>query len=404
MFTGSHQPSVSTFDSEASSTRTPVSDGLTIRLTMAPAFFGNNIAWMFLGFVFLQSHQYFTYKQRKDTLFLRAFVGSVVLLTIVETVLEGYVGYRYLVGGWGDPQVLLGPPKPLPFQPVVVALMGTLVQCFYAWRIRVFGSTLERPLFAMASRLLSYLITLMSISALASSLAIPIVFVRTDVQAVLLERTRIGTTAWTVISAVCDITITVCMIGILQHAKSKTEFADTRDALSRLIRLSIQTGLLTSIFALGIIVVFLTEQSGNMHTFACYLLGKSYPMSLLANLNARAGSSSPSSNGFSTISFARRGKKKGTNTLGLSTCGTSASSNTDQATTKPDASFNLLRTNQEPADDLTSANSTRKVRRGPNIKEDIASPQPVGVPGELMELGAIVPKQSSIRRNSDRIV
>jgi len=116
---------------------------------------------------------------------------------------------------------------------------------------------------------------------------------------------------WTLSTAVADATITVCMMVMLYHAKANSHFGPTRDKLSSLIRLTIQTGLLTSALAIPIAPLFIDIQVG-IYTLTCFLLGKSYAISLLANLNARsstAGSSyakedgSLANPGHSTIRF-----------------------------------------------------------------------------------------------------
>jgi len=77
------------------------------------------------------------------------------------------------------------------------------------------------------------------------------------------------------------------MMTILYHAKASACFGETRDRFSRLLRLTIQTGFVTSILALPIAPLYIHVQVG-IYTLTCFLLGKSYAISLLANLNARS--------------------------------------------------------------------------------------------------------------------
>lgn len=254
---------------------------------MAPALYGSNVAWMFLGFILMQTYTYYHNSQRDRSLF-KTFVYATVLIEIAATGVECYVGYQYLVGGWGDPtgRVVEVPPKAFLFQPMFDAVLGTMVQCFFAWRIWTFGVVTGKRLGSL-TRFITVFIVVLSLLALACSIAFPILFFKVDSQPQLWATTRPVVTVWTVSSAVIDIVISSCMIAILRHARSKTYFADTRDTISKLIRLTVQTGTLTSVLALAIIIVFLKEPFGNMHTFPAYLLGKSYAMSLLANVNAR---------------------------------------------------------------------------------------------------------------------
>lgn len=74
---------------------------------------------------------------------------------------------------------------------------------------------------------------------------------------------------------------------ILYHAKSNTLLEETQDRLSRLFRLTIQTGLLTTVIAIPIGPLFRHDGFQRTYLLPLFLLGKSYVLSLLANLNAR---------------------------------------------------------------------------------------------------------------------
>ena len=53
----------------------------------------------------------------------------------------------------------------------------------------------------------------------------------------------------------------------LRHVASKTYFAETRGILTKLCRVTFQSGLLTSVLATAIIIAFLTETEGVPYTF-----------------------------------------------------------------------------------------------------------------------------------------
>jgi len=91
---------------------------------------------------------------------------------------------------------------------------------------------------------------------------------------------------WFTTSPAADIMITISMMILLFHAKANSYFEDTRDLLSRLIRTILQTGLLTSLLALIVLPLYLKNFNG-IYGIPWFVLGKSYVISLLANLNAR---------------------------------------------------------------------------------------------------------------------
>jgi len=95
---------------------------------------------------------------------------------------------------------------------------------------------------------------------------------------------------WAVSSAVVDIIIAACMTALLLHAKSSAYFEQTRNLLSRLIRIILQTGLVTAVLALLVVPLYNRGTVSESQSFPVFLLGKSYVISLLANLNARTQS------------------------------------------------------------------------------------------------------------------
>jgi len=82
------------------------------------------------------------------------------------------------------------------------------------------------------------------------------------------------------------------MMALLLRAKTSSHFEETRDLLSRLIRVILETGLLTSILALLVPLLFFMKLNV-IFGLPWYVLGKSEAISLLANLNARKRSDAP---------------------------------------------------------------------------------------------------------------
>lgn len=256
---------------------------LGVRLTLAPTLFGNIFAWMFLAWMTVQAYTWYT-NWKRDSLAFRAFVCTVIFLTLAETGLETVTAYQYFVSNWGDNCILIGLPKAITFQPPIIAIMEMMVDGFYIWRIWVFGRSFGSRGGQYLLRSVCICVGVLTLLSVACSIAIPTLFLLAGhtgaVPKILVF--------WTLSSALADILITVSMITVLWRAALQTFFAETRDTLSRLSRLTFQSGLLTSVLATAIFIAFMIQKEGDIHTLFAYLLGKSYPMSLLASLNARA--------------------------------------------------------------------------------------------------------------------
>lgn len=70
-----------------------------------------------------------------------------------------------------------------------------------------------------------------------------------------------ATTTGLISAAIADILIAVCMVYLLRSRR--TVFAHSRNLINRLVMYSVETGLLTSVWAIIVVVTFLT-MSGNL--------------------------------------------------------------------------------------------------------------------------------------------
>jgi len=92
---------------------------------------------------------------------------------------------------------------------------------------------------------------------------------------------------WLTTAPVVDLILTTCSFIMLYHARANSDFRKTHDKLAKLIKLTVQTGFLTS--ALAVISLALSTSFG-VYVLPWYVLDKSYVIWLLANLNARQSS------------------------------------------------------------------------------------------------------------------
>ncbi|KAJ8096029.1 hypothetical protein PM082_015250 [Marasmius tenuissimus] len=101
---------------------------------------------------------------------------------------------------------------------------------------------------------------------------------------------RDGSYLWLISSSITDVTITFCIIFVyvkraLSHRASGSSIMDTQ--VSRVLRLSIESGTITALATIGVLVVFLSVHTGPYFFIWDFALSKLYTNSLLASLNAR---------------------------------------------------------------------------------------------------------------------
>jgi len=248
-------------------------------------------SWMFLAFMIVQTFIYFQ-NYKNDSKFLKSTVCFVVLLQIAQTGTESYNSFAIDSLGWGDPEKYYDDTITLAddLQPLFESLTGFIVQCFLIWRIWAFSMAyIQHPKVRMFIRLVCVFVAFICGFSLSAGIIV-------TTQSLIGGDIPVWYTgivvSWNVSSAATDITITACMMALLLHAKASSCFGETRNLLSRLIRIILQTGLLTTTLALLFMSLFLNSLDG-LDLLPMYILGKSYVISLLANLNARKRSNEP---------------------------------------------------------------------------------------------------------------
>ncbi|KAF7430247.1 hypothetical protein PC9H_005949 [Pleurotus ostreatus] len=92
---------------------------------------------------------------------------------------------------------------------------------------------------------------------------------------------------WLLASAIADALITSTLVYSLY--KRKTGFKDTDNVIERVIRFTIQTGMITALFAILDVVFFLVSPHTTLNFIWDLALGKLYSNVLMSTLNSRTG-------------------------------------------------------------------------------------------------------------------
>ncbi|KAJ3889956.1 hypothetical protein GG344DRAFT_50614, partial [Lentinula edodes] len=170
-----------------------------------------------------------------------------ILLTLLGTYKSSSTGFD--IGMMLEPLVFRYgefPYIPVKYRsnPIVTVLISTPVQIFMAWRIKVISG----------SKWLFYAITFFAvcsfIGGLANTIAVTIIN-----QYANLHQFDGSVITWLASSAVTDILITVSLVWSLW--RKRTNVRATDDAISRIIRLTVQTGAITAVSATLDVILFL---------------------------------------------------------------------------------------------------------------------------------------------------
>ncbi|TCD65364.1 hypothetical protein EIP91_002762 [Steccherinum ochraceum] len=261
-----------------------------------PVLLGHLFNWGLFGVLTVQCYIYYL-AFPKDSRYLKAVVAFTYVLELLQTILATRDAYRQYGSGWGDLTQLNDVGLLWITVPMLDGVTSAFVQLFYAWRVYVLGNNKyisgAIALFAVVQGAFGFYCGIFSKVIAAIS----------DIQ----RRMYRPTIVWLGGTALCDVLITCSMIYFLRNARSKNGVKRTTTLLTRLIKLTFETGMVCSTFAIVDLSLFLRFQENNYHLLPAITLCKLYSNSLLvvfnSRLNINGGRNDPEpDHGMSTLS------------------------------------------------------------------------------------------------------
>ncbi|KAJ7684378.1 hypothetical protein DFH06DRAFT_5522 [Mycena polygramma] len=240
--------------------------------------------------------QVLTYYQtyRKDASWMKFFVFSLFTIATANTGFDMAFLYEPLIVQFGEKPNLF--PTFFVTEPLCIVLVSTPIQLFFAWRIGSLTKSYWIPAF-------------IAVLALASCTggvwtAVMIRIVKTFANKPKLHNSAL---LWFLSSCVADILITVSLVLTLM--RRKTGFSGTDSVIDKIIRMTIQTGMLTALFAVLDVICFMVFPHFAVNFVWDLCLAKLYINCLMSTLNARAGLNGVSASG--GVSEPRRNMSRG---------------------------------------------------------------------------------------------
>jgi len=229
------------------------------------------------GVMVMQAFIYFqTYKG--DQTWIRWFVFYLIIAETVNTCCDMYLIYQPLVQEFGTVTALTYFPMMLAASPIVTVCVSTPVQIFTAWRISVVSQ----------KKFIAIIICLFALLSFVGAFWVGVQVVTFKLFARKLSfQFNLPGVIWFVASAVADLLITVTLVFSLRARK--TGHSSTNISINRIIRLTIQTGLTTLVFALADLLSFTISPQTAENFVWDFSISKLYTNALLSTLNARVG-------------------------------------------------------------------------------------------------------------------
>jgi len=210
---------------------------------------------------------------KRDKLWLRYFVLFIFVVESSNTMLDIGMVYEPLILHYGEVPDLF--PTVFVTQPICVVLVSMPIQFFFAYRINRLTNSLWLPV----------IICVFALASFAGGLwtAAMIVILKE------FAKKRLATNAallWFLGSCVTDVLIASSLVFTLM--RSKTGFPSTDSVVNKLIRMTIQTGLVTAVFSILDVICFMVLPETAVNFVWDMALSKLYATCFLSTLNARA--------------------------------------------------------------------------------------------------------------------
>ncbi|KAH8088911.1 hypothetical protein BXZ70DRAFT_499155 [Cristinia sonorae] len=250
-----------------------------LQLLAGPMLLAYLIHWGLFGVLTVQCYIYYI-AFPKDRQASKAIVAVIITLETIQVGFLTYDAYRGFGRGWGDVGELNNVGLLWFGVTLMVGIITTVTQHFYAWRI--YGLTGKQrykvPL----------IISLLSLVQLGLDVWNGIATHRIG------QMSKIATSvdfsvaiAWLSTTTLCDVIITISMFYFLWQAKRSSLSKRTSTVLTRLIKLTIETGFLTALFTIIELVLFVVRRDTTLYTIFLSATSKMYSNTLLAVLNSR---------------------------------------------------------------------------------------------------------------------
>jgi len=251
---------------------------MSVTPLVLPMFIGTILNWALFGTLLVQVYIYFSVFA-KDRTWLKLLVVLIVFLESVETFSNIRDMAHVFGAGWGNMDVLDDVGWAWFSVPVMGAIIASVCQTFYSWRIYKIGHNLYFPA----------LIVLISAVQLAAGIWAGVEICIAKKFSLLQTHNLIATATWLAATSIADLLIVFGTIFFMRKSIDP-EFtsAKTNTIVSRLIMLIAETGVMCTLFALVDLFLFASYKGTNWHLSVCIELSKIYSNSILLIFNSRA--------------------------------------------------------------------------------------------------------------------
>ncbi|KAF7294623.1 hypothetical protein MIND_00998900 [Mycena indigotica] len=247
-----------------------------IALLTLPMFIGTLVNWLLFGTLLVQIYIYYA-AFPQDPRWAKRGVALVLIVELVETFGNLHDVIGVFGSGWGDLEALDRVGWAWFSVPVLGPLISSIGQAFFAYRIYLIGQSIYLPI----------LVCLTSTLQLGAGIWTGVNIAKAGRFSLLQEDNTVATTLWLASTSVCDLLIMAGMVYHLLKSRQR-EFSRLNPAISKVLLVTVETGMICTIFVLVDLYLFVSHKGTNLHLAMCDPLSKIYSNSILLIFNSRA--------------------------------------------------------------------------------------------------------------------
>ncbi|KAK0241104.1 hypothetical protein EDD85DRAFT_948200 [Armillaria nabsnona] len=260
----------------------PVPAGYPVEKLSGPEIVAHLLHWGLFGTLSVQLYLYYL-AFPKDRQFIKYLVYGVYIVEFVQTILVSHDTFAMFGYGFGDLDALTEVHFNWLIVPIMSAVTASVGHVFYAYRIVILSKSRIVPIFVICVSLTS------SVAAIITGVYS---FQAGNITKFNTRKMSIAIGIWCGGSALCDIVIAICMTYYassfsLSLMHSNTSFRQTRIIVTKLIRLTIETGSATAVVALLSLVLFFVFPGETFYATPALIMPKLYANTVYMVLNSR---------------------------------------------------------------------------------------------------------------------
>ncbi|KAH9039094.1 hypothetical protein EDB85DRAFT_2084857 [Lactarius pseudohatsudake] len=242
----------------------------------APLLLGTVWNWCLYGTLIVQYYVY-TYNFPTDSRYLKLLVSSLFIIETLQTALSGADLYYWFASGFGDMTHLASPYASAFDVPIMGAIVSLAVQVYFAYRVWVLGNKKHW----WFSAIICLVATVDSSAAFGGG-----IYAHLRKHFASGRWLRILAMTWLIGNTVADTLIASAMLyHLLKLRKREGRFSS--HALVSVVRLTIETNILTTTVSIVAMFMVILYSDKNWYTCPTAIIGKLYSNTLLVSLNNR---------------------------------------------------------------------------------------------------------------------